>query len=69
MTASCWLTMRMKLVLIIRQLQQQVVATRALVDATLLVAGSTRRYVWPRVAGTGDVEEPSWENMPAPDVN
>jgi hypothetical protein len=48
----------MLFVLIIRLLQQHVVATRCLADATLRVARATRAYYWVGDTGSVDDEEP-----------
>ncbi len=53
-----------QMVLLIRLMQQHVVATRVLADATLEVARNKQRVVWPGVAGSGDDEEPEWRDVP-----
>jgi hypothetical protein len=47
----------------LRILQQHVVATRIVAEATLEVARSKHRVVWPAVAGSGDAEEPDWRDL------
>ncbi len=50
-------------------MQQHVVATRILADATLEVARSKQKVLWPGVAGSGDDEEPEWRNLPVEGVD
>jgi hypothetical protein len=54
----------MLFVLIIWLLQQHVVATRCLVNATLRVAHATRAHDWVGVTGSADDEEPGWRDLP-----
>ncbi len=51
------------MVLLIRLMQQHVVATRILADATLEVARNKQRVVWPGVTGSGNDEEPEWRDV------
>ncbi len=50
-------------------MQQHVVATRILADATLEVAHIKQRVVWPGVTGSGNDEEPEWRNLPVEGVD
>jgi hypothetical protein len=56
-------------VLLIRLIQQHVVATCILADATLELAHIKQRVVWPGVAGSGDDEEPEWRDLPIEGVD
>jgi hypothetical protein len=51
------------MVLLICLMQQHVVATGILVNATLEVARNKQRNVWLGVADSGDNEEPKWHNV------
>jgi hypothetical protein len=50
-------------------MQQHVVATRCIADATLKVAQTHRHHVWPGVAGSGDDKEPNWRDLPVEPVD
>ncbi len=51
------------MVLLICLMQQHVVATRVLADATLELAHNKQSVVWPGVAGSGDNKEPEWRDV------
>jgi hypothetical protein len=53
----------------LRLLQQHVVATRIVTEATLEVARSKRCVVWPGVAGSGDDKEPDWRDLPVEELD
>ncbi len=52
-----------------RLLQQHVVTTRIVAEATLEVAPSKHRVVWPGVAGSGDDKEPDWRDFPVEELD
>ncbi len=52
-----------------RLLQQHVVATRIVTEATLEVVRSKRHVVWPGVAGSSDNEEPDWRDLPVEELD
>jgi hypothetical protein len=51
------------------QMQQHVVATRIIADATLEVARILQHVVWPSWAGSGDDKKPKWRNVPIEDID
>jgi hypothetical protein len=57
------------MVLLIHQMQQHIIETHILTDATLEVEHNKQCVLWPGVASSSNNEEPEWCDVPIEGVD